>query len=135
KKIARDDQLKQWVKENTSQVREIQLQLDRIQTRKATERLQKALGSSEADLGVLLAMLLDTNDQNFAERYRIFYSEIAPLLELYRIRVGDVLTIKAFTKTGYVQSVNLKVYGTFNFKGLEKSALAGNVNLMDLVSF
>jgi ABC-type lipoprotein release transport system permease subunit len=61
--------------------------------------------------------------------------ELAPLLELYRIRVGDLLTIKAFTKTGYSRSVNLRVYGTFEFAGLDKSPLAGAVNVMDLVSF
>src|SRR5262249_29413098 len=53
----------------------------------------------------------------------------------YRIRIGDTLTIKAFTRSGYVQSVNLHVYGTFQFQGLEKSTLAGALNLMDLVSF
>ncbi|HTA19224.1 MAG TPA: FtsX-like permease family protein, partial [Polyangia bacterium] len=55
--------------------------------------------------------------------------------ELYRVRIGDVLTIKSFTRSGYVQSVNVPVYGTFQFEGLEKSALAGGLNLMDLVSF
>ena len=39
--------------------------------------------------------------------------------------MGDTLTITAFTRSGYVQSVNVKVYGTFQFRGLEKSALAG----------
>src|SRR4029077_7596297 len=58
-----------------------------------------------------------------------------PMLELYRIRIGDLLTIKAFTQTGYSRSVNLKVYGTFEFNGLDKSPLAGAVNVMDLVSF
>ena len=51
------------------------------------------------------------------------------------MRIGDVLTIKAFTRSGYVQSVNVPVYGTFQFEGLEKSTLAGGLNLMDLVSF
>ena len=51
------------------------------------------------------------------------------------MRVGDILTIKAFTRSGYVQSVNVPVYGTFQFQGLEKSTLAGALNLMDLVSF
>ena len=57
------------------------------------------------------------------------------MLELYRVRIGDVLTIKAFTQTGYLQSVNVKVYGTFEFQGLDKSPLAGAVNIMDMVSF
>jgi ABC-type antimicrobial peptide transport system permease subunit len=34
-----------------------------------------------------------------------------------------------------VQSVNVKVYGTFSFKGLEKSPLAGATSLMDMMSF
>src|SRR5262249_24653483 len=33
------------------------------------------------------------------------------------------------------QSVNVKVYGTYQFKGLEKAALAGDLSLMDLMSF
>src|SRR5437870_2867706 len=83
----------------------------------------------------MLVKLLTVDDANFRERYAIFYRDIAPLIELYKIRVGDTLTIKAFTKSGYVQSVNVKVYGTFQFKGLETSSLAGSENLMDLVSF
>jgi hypothetical protein len=49
--------------------------------------------------------------------------------------VGDTLTIKAFTRSGYVQSVNLRVYGTFAFQGLEDSHMAGVLNVMDMVSF
>jgi ABC-type antimicrobial peptide transport system permease subunit len=56
-------------------------------------------------------------------------------LELYRVRIGDDLTITAYTRTGYVQSVNVKIYGTYHFEGLEKSNLAGSLNLMDLMSF
>jgi hypothetical protein len=43
--------------------------------------------------------------------------------------------VKAFTKSGYVQSANLKVYGTYTFQGLEKSPQAGAMNMMDMVSF
>src|SRR5207253_4028512 len=74
-------------------------------------------------------------DQNFAERYRLFYEQLAPLLELYRLRIGDTLTIKAFTRSGYVQSVNVKIYGTYRFKGMGEAPLAGAINLMDLMSF
>ena len=34
-----------------------------------------------------------------------------------------------------MEAVNVKVYGTFQFKGLEKSGLAGGLSLMDLMSF
>jgi len=134
-KIAQDPELKRFVRENSNQVREIMLQLDAPKTALFRGKLQQNLGSSEADVAKLLAAFFQTDDLNFDGRYVFFYKELAPLLELYRIRVGDVLTIKAFTRSGYVQSVNVPVYGTFDFTGLEKSPQAGSLNLMDMVSF
>jgi ABC-type lipoprotein release transport system permease subunit len=135
KTIATDPQLQRWVKENQTQTREIVFQLDPIKTRLAVERLQKVLGSQETKLDSLLSAFLTTDDANFDARYAQFYAELAPLLELYRLRLGDSLTISALTRSGYMQSVNVRVYGTYQFKGLEKSALAGALNLMDLMSF
>ena len=123
------------LKENQAQTQEIVLQLDRIKTETAVERLRSELGSSESDLDALLRQFFEMDDSNFGRRYRFFYDQLAPLLEMYRIRVGDVLTIKAFTRSGYVQSVNVPVYGTFQFRGMEDAALAGSLNLIDLVSF
>jgi ABC-type lipoprotein release transport system permease subunit len=133
--IATDPDLKRMVRENVSQVREILLQLDIPKTADFRAKLQRELGSQESDVGKLLAAFFQTDDQNFHQRYDFFYKELAPSLELYRVRIGDVLTIKAFTRSGYVQSVNVPVYGTFQFQGLEKSTLAGALNLMDMVSF
>ncbi len=133
--IAKTPDLARMVRENVSQVREVLLQLDAAKTADFRAKLQRELGSREADVGKLLATFFQTDDQNFHERYDFFYRELAPSLELYRVRIGDVLTIKAFTRSGYVQSVNVPVYGTFQFQGLEKSTLAGALNLMDLVSF
>lgn len=134
-KIADDATLQRYVKENRTQLRDIVLQLDPQKTKKAITLLQKDLGSKNTEMDGLLAELFDTTDSNFQERFHIFYSDLAPLLQLYRLRIGDTLTIKAFTKSGYVQSVNVKIYGTFQFKGLEKSSLSGALNLMDLMSF
>ncbi len=134
-RIAKDLELQRMVRENVSQVREVMLQLDVIKTADFRAKLQKELGNDSNDVGALLAPFFATDDQNFDRRYAFFYRELAPSLELYRIRIGDTLTIKAFTRSGYVQSVNLHVYGTFQFQGLEKSTLAGALNLMDLVSF
>ncbi len=133
--IATNLDLQRMVRENVSQTREVLLQLDGPKTEGFRAKLQKELGSQERDVGALLGAFFQTDDQNFEARYEFFYRELAPALELYRIRIGDVLTIKAFTRSGYVQSVNLPVYGTFEFQGLEKSTLAGNLNVMDLVSF
>ena len=133
--IANTPDLTRYVKENRSQTRDIVLQLDGIRTVKMTERLQSFLKSTEAALPTLLEQFFAMDDGNVRERAKFFYSDLAPLLELYRVRVGDTLTIKAFTRSGYVQSVNVKVYGTFHFTGLEKSPLAGGMSLIDLMSF
>jgi hypothetical protein len=61
--------------------------------------------------------------------------QLDALLQLYRVRLNDTLTIKAFTKSGSMRNVNVPVYGTFAFTGLEKSPLAGNTSLMDIMSF
>jgi ABC-type antimicrobial peptide transport system permease subunit len=135
KKIATDPELERFVRENSTQVRELLLQLDEPKTLIFRSKLQKELGSSETDVGKLLATFFKTTDENFMSRYNFFYQQLAPSLELYRVRVGDTLVIKAFTKGGYVQSVKLRVYGTFAFQGLETSPLAGALSLMDMVSF
>lgn len=134
-KIATNAELKRFVRENSNQVREIMLQLDAPKTAAFRDKLQKKLGSSEADVAKLLSSFFQTDDLNFDDRYDFFYKDLAPSLELYRIRIGDTLTIKAFTRSGYVQSVNVPVFGTFDFTGLEKSPQAGALNLMDMVSF
>ncbi len=133
--IATDDELKRFVKENRHQTRELVLQLDGLKTAALVKSLQALLATKETSIDVLLSQLLDTTDENFEERYAQFYELVVPQVQLYRVKVGDMLTIKAFTKSGYVQNVNVKVYGTFAFTGLEKSPLAGATNLMDLMSF
>ncbi|HJT23018.1 MAG TPA: FtsX-like permease family protein, partial [bacterium] len=135
KKIAKDPDLQDLVKQNRLQTREIILQLDPLTTQKAVSILQGALGSKETDTAKLLAAFFDTDDSNFEARYKVFYDQLAPLLELYRMKPGDILTIKTYTKSGFVEAVNVKIYGTFQFKGLEKSGLAGGASLMDLMSF
>jgi ABC-type lipoprotein release transport system permease subunit len=136
--IASAPELQHFVRENSAQVRELVLQLDASKTELFRTKLKKELGPTEGasqDVSKLLAAFFAMTDANFARRYRFFYDELAPSLDLYRVRVGDTLTIKAFTKSGYVQSINLKVYGTFSFAGLEQSPQAGELNLMDMVSF
>jgi ABC-type lipoprotein release transport system permease subunit len=134
-RIAESAELQRTVRENRTGVRELLLQLDGPRTDDFRTKLQGFLKNGEGDVAALLASFFDINDQNFQARYDFFYRELAPQLELYRIRVGDSLTIKTFTKSGYMQSANLKVYGTYTFQGLEKSPQAGQINMMDLLSF
>jgi len=135
RKISKDEELQRWVKENTGQTRDILLQLDPVRTREAVRRLQAALRSSETDPARLVAALLETDDANFDERYRIFYDRLAPLLQLYSVKVGDTITIKAPSRSGYVNSVNVPVHGFVEFRGLERSALAGMMSVMDVHSW
>jgi ABC-type lipoprotein release transport system permease subunit len=135
KTIAKDPDLQRQIKLNTTEVKEILLQLDGQQVAMFKGKLQRELGSKEDDVSKLLSEFLRVDDSTIMRRYRFFYDELAPSLTLYRVRVGDTLTIKAFTRSGYVQSVNLRVYGTFAFEGLEDSHLAGELNIMDMVSF
>ena len=124
------------MRENRTQTREILLQLDRLKTEKAVAQAAAGAGlaRSRAWASCSPSSSRPTTGTSH-ERYEFFYRELAPLLELYRVQLGDILTIKAFTRSGYVQSVNVHVYGTFQFQGLEKSTLAGSLNLMDLMSF
>ena len=132
RKIAKDEELQRWVKENAGQTRDILLQLDPVRTREAVRRLQAALGTPEPDPARLVSALLDTDDRNFDARYRTFYADLAPLLNLYSVKVGDFITIKAPSRSGYVNSVNVPVYGFVEFRGLERSALAGMMSILDI---
>lgn len=89
----------------------------------------------QSDLDALMQAALTVDDATLKQRYAFFYEQIAPRVELYPFRVGDVLTLRAFTKRGYMKSVNVKVYGTFEFAGLERSELSGAANLVDLMTF
>jgi ABC-type lipoprotein release transport system permease subunit len=135
-RIARSEELQRWVKDTRSRAREILVQLDPLQAAEAERRLRPALKAPDGEeLPALLARLFDLDDANFDDHYRVFYDQLAPLLRLYQISVGDVITIKAPGKTGAFNSVNVKVYGFIQFKGIEKSGIAGTTSVMDLQSF
>lgn len=147
-----DDELREWRRMNVTQYKEISWQLDDAAADRVAEKLRVHLGpapveAAEAasptddasgpahDVDGLLRRFLDMDDGNFAARYELFYDVIAKELQLYRVDVGDTLTIRGMSQGGYMSSVNVKVYGTFRFQGLDKSALGGMVNLMDIVSY
>lgn len=133
--IASDDDLKNYVKLNKNQYKDITYQLDEVAAAAVRKALQQALASQEQDLDKLVVSFMDMDDVNFAKRYAVFYGDVAPRLMLYSVKIGDVMTIKGFTSSGYPTSVNVKVYGTFRFKSLDKSSLAGAVNVMDLMTY
>jgi len=130
-----DKELARFVRENQAQPREILLQLDGIATDTLVKKLQAHLGSPETDPAKLLAAFFAVTDDNFQARYRFFYDEVAPMLNLYRSRIGDPVTLKSFGRSGGLEAATVKLYGIFEFRGLEKSPLAGLNVLVDIVTF
>ncbi len=135
-RIAKEEELQRWVKDTRSRAREILAQLDPLQAAEAERRLRPALEAPAGEeLPALLARLFDLDDANFDRHYQVFYEQLAPMLRLYKISVGDVITIKAPGKTGAFNAVNVKVYGFIQYRGIEKSGIAGTTSVVDLQSF
>ena len=134
-RIAECDDCKTWIGHNVKQAASLGYQMDETAAAAARKDLQAYLGTTEADLSALIKSFMEMDDANFKERYDFFYKSIAPHIELYSIRVGDTLVITAYGRGGYVRKVPVKVYGTFRFRSLEKSALAGGYNMMDMMTF
>ncbi len=135
KTIAADAALKAKARQAASQFGSVSLMLDPEQAAELEPKLKALLPGVEGDLDALLKALLTVDDANFAKHFAFFYETVGPLIELYPFEIGDVVTIRTFTKTGYVKAMNVKVWGTFAFKGLERSELTGAANLLDLLTF
>lgn len=118
-----------------TQYRRVLYQLDRKASADLTQRLRALLGTPDTALPDLLQSFLKVDDANFDARYAFFYEHVAPQLQLYAAKVGDVIPLQGYTKSGYSKSINVKVYGTFRFKGLEDSDIGKMFNLVDLVTF
>ncbi len=135
KTLADDTLLRERVARNARQYQRITFQLSESDAQIVAEAVRKELGGAAGDLDTLVQNFLSMDDSNFERRYKLFYDVIAPRIKLYDVPVGDVITLRAFTKSGFVKSINVKVYGTYEFKGLEKSDLASASNLTDMVTF
>jgi ABC-type antimicrobial peptide transport system permease subunit len=97
--------------------------------------LRAKFPDEQGGLNELVSRLLKVDDSTLDDNYALFYELVAPRIKLYDIAVGDTITLRAYTKAGYVRSVNLPVYGTYEFQGLEASDLASASNITDLVTF
>jgi hypothetical protein len=56
-------------------------------------------------------------------------------VQLYPFQVGDTITLTSFTKSGYLRSINVKVWGIYVIEGLESSDIASALSLTDLMTF
>jgi ABC-type lipoprotein release transport system permease subunit len=136
RRIAKDEELQRWVRENGTGMREILLQLDPVRAEEVAAELRKGLAAPGGEsLEQLLAQLFATTDDDLDAKYRLFYAAVAPRIRLYQVNVGETITIKAPSKSGYFSSVNVKVYGFLRFKGIERSNIAGMMSVLDIHSF
>ena len=131
-----DELLQARVRRLSRQHRRVTFDLDAREAEALKPQLAAITRLDEsASLEELITVFLTLDSENFERRYAFFYEAIAPKIELYRINVGDVVTLQSFTRRGYVKAVNVKIWGTFQFQGIEDSDLAGVVNLADLITF
>jgi ABC-type lipoprotein release transport system permease subunit len=97
--------------------------------------LRAALPGEKGDLKALLRAFLRVDDANVAARRAVFYEHVAPRIRLYEFGIGDMITVRTYSRSGFLNSANVRIFGTYRFKGLENSDLAGSHNLVDLVTF
>ena len=135
KRIADDIVLSSKVDRNARQHRRVTFQLDSEEVAEVSAGLRAAMPGQEGDIDALVGEFLKVTDENLATRHRQFYELIAPRIRLYEWDVGDTLTIRSYTRAGYTRAVNVRIWGTFKFRGIEDSDLAGAFNLMDIISF
>ena len=135
KTIESDADLASRVERLPRQYRRITYELSPAKTNALKEKLASFLSTQSTDIRETIQRFLTLTDENFDSRYDFFYQHIAPMLKLYWYDIGDTITLRSVTKSGYYKSLNVKFYGTYRFKGLEESDLAGAFNLLDMLSF
>ena len=123
------------VRQLSRQHQRITLQLDPGQAEKVENALRRLMPEESGSLSERLQSFLTLTDANFEERYRFFYEHIAPRIDLYDVDVGDIITIRGYTQSGFLKAVNVKLFGTFRFEGLEESNLAAGHSLVDMLTF
>jgi ABC-type lipoprotein release transport system permease subunit len=133
--IAEDDVLQHQIERLQKQYQRITFGLPPEEAAEIERRVRDYLGKQDGTRKEVLQAFLALDDENFDERYDFFYAEIAPLMKLYEFDVGETVTLQAFSDRGFTRSANVKIWGTYSFKGLEDSDLAGSVSLVDLMTF
>jgi len=117
------------------QYRKITYELGPKESIRLNAELNQYLGTNHDTIVDALKEFLTLTDDNFEERYKYFYANIATRIQLYYFNIGDEITLRGVTKAGYFKSLNVKFYGTFRFKGLDSSDLAGAINILDMITF
>ncbi len=140
-KLSEDTLLQEKVRRISRQYQRILFQLTPEDSAEVATKLrefrktQNVPETEPDDIAAMVQWLLLVNDENIDENYKFFYDVIAPKMNLYEVPVGQEVILRGFTQSGYIKSVKVKVWGTYEFSGLESSDLAGAANVMDLVTW
>lgn len=133
--IDADPLLQQRVRLLSAQYRRITFQLDPAEAATLEGELRQLLPEIPGGLDELVKGLLAVNDGNLVARHDWFYAHVAPLIPLFDTPVGGTITLRGLARTGYIKSVEIPVYGTYIFDGLQDAGLQSGSNLVDLVTF
>ena len=133
--IADDPLLQEEVRRNVQQRKRVLFQVGPGDVDAVREGLMAAMPGSSGDLDTLLQRFLALDDANFDARYDTFYALIAPRIRLYDLPIGETVTLRSFTRSGYARAANVVLHGTFTFEGLERADLASVNHLVDLTTF
>jgi ABC-type lipoprotein release transport system permease subunit len=134
-RIAKSEELQQKIKENVIQSADLAQQISPQAARQLLPELKALVGSEINTLPELLQEFFKMNDDNFEARKNFFYNTIAKHIVLYRMKVGDVFPLTAVSRSGSPNSVNVKLYGIFRFKGIETSPTSGFFSILDILTF
>ncbi len=135
KTLAGDPLLQSKAKQMVRQYRRVTFALEPEAAEALEVELRELFPDPRGNLDALMQALLTVDDGNFDSRHAFFQAQVVPRIKLYLFDIGDVITMRSYTRPGYLKSVNIRVYGTFTFRGLEESALAGVYSIIDLMSF
>ncbi|MEN9810200.1 MAG: hypothetical protein RLZZ488_1767 [Pseudomonadota bacterium] len=135
KTIENDISLRTTANDLPKQYLEILVYLSGEKRAEVLNSVKGFLGSSEENPEKILRDFLAVNDSNFTARFDFFYKSIAPNIRLYPFKVGDTINLRSYTRSGFLKTVPLRIYGIYQFEGLESSDLAGAFNFVDLVSY
>ena len=133
--IDEDPALQAKVRQLSRQYQRITFQLNPKESRLVEAELRRSMPEATGDLADLVQAFLTLTDANFEQRYRFFYESIAPHIDMFDLNVGDIITIRGYTQSGFLKAVNVKFFGTFRFEGLEESNLAAGHSLTDMLTF
>jgi ABC-type lipoprotein release transport system permease subunit len=134
-RIATNEVLQNRVKRMSRAASSVVFQLDKIEVGALQQKMTGLDPAFTGSIEKRVTDFLTVTDKNIEERYAFFYEHVAPMIDVYDVTVGDEIVIQSFTKSGYAKAAKVKVWGTFNFRGLEGSDLAGAINVMDLITF